>query len=449
MAIKDVLTHLDFKKVNELRNVLFHKLSSAPSEPTEGQTYYNTTDHRLYVWNATAWVGADSASITAGDALTRTGDDLNVIPGFGLDISSDTIRIAAAAAGNGLSGGAGSALAVSTGAGLEISSDAVRIAAAAAGAGLVGGAGSALAVGDGSGITVNADDIAVNVGAGLEIASDAVRIAAAAAGAGLVGGAGSALAVGAGTGITVNADDVAVNTAVIATKAFAEELINNVDNKASVRAATTANITIATALNAGDVIDGVTLANGDRVLVKDQTLKKENGIYVVAASPARATDADISAEVTAGLFTFVGKGTVNANSGWQLFTDDPIVLGTTELVFEQITGAGQITAGAGLTKTGNVLNIGEGNGIKVEADEIKIDKAVVVRKYAAAFGDGASTEYEITHGLETEDVTVEIYRNSGNKDTVECEVRRVSATKIKLIFNTAPTSNQFRVVVQG
>lgn len=96
------------------------------------------------------------------------------------DAAVTAAKIAAAVAGDGLAGGAGTALSVNVGTGLEISSDAVRIAAAAAGDGLTGGAGSALAV---------------NVGTGLEISSDAVRIAAAAAGNGLSGGAGSALAV--------------------------------------------------------------------------------------------------------------------------------------------------------------------------------------------------------------------------------------------------------------
>jgi hypothetical protein len=84
------------------------------------------------------------------------------------------------------------------------------------------------------------------------------------------------------------------------------------------RAATSgANITIATALNNGDTLDGVTLATGDRVLVKDQTDRSQNGIYVVAASPARATDAD-SADELYGLHVFVTNGTNNAGTEWVL-----------------------------------------------------------------------------------------------------------------------------------
>lgn len=144
-----------------------------------------------------------AGEIIAGAALTKTGNTLDVAVGAGIEISGDAVRIAAAAAGAGLTGGAGSALDVAVGFGIEISGDTVRIAAAAAGAGLTGGAGAAL------------DVVA---GTGLEISADTVRIAAAAAGNGLTGGAGSALAVGAGTGISVAADAVAVDTAVVVRK---------------------------------------------------------------------------------------------------------------------------------------------------------------------------------------------------------------------------------------
>lgn len=155
------------------------------------------------------WVqfGGAGSTYTAGSGLSESpANTFNVDTGTasatGLEISSDTVRIAAAAAGSGLTGGGGAPLDVNVGSGLEISTDAVRIAAAAAGAGLTGGAGSALAVGAGNGITVNADDVA---------------LASSTAGGGLTYTTG-VLAVGAGTGITVNADDVAINTSVVARK---------------------------------------------------------------------------------------------------------------------------------------------------------------------------------------------------------------------------------------
>jgi len=143
----------------------------------------------------------------------------------------------------------------------------------------------------------------------------------------------------------------------LVTKEYADSIKQSLDVKQSVRAATTANITIATALNNGDTIDGVTLATGDRVLVKNQTTGSENGIYVVGATPARSDDADTSADVTAGMFVFVTEGTANGDNGFILTTNDTITLGTTALSFTQFSGAGQITAGDGLSKSGNTISV--------------------------------------------------------------------------------------------
>ena len=123
-----------------------------------------------------------------------------------------------------------------------------------------------------------------------------------------------------------NANDAASKSYVDATK-------QGLDVKDSVRVATTANITIATALNVGDTIDGVTLADGDRVLVKDQSTGSENGIYTAGASPARATDFDSNSEVTAGAFFFVEEGSTNADSGFVVSTDDDITVGSTSIHF--------------------------------------------------------------------------------------------------------------------
>jgi hypothetical protein len=160
-----------------------------------------------------------------------------------------------------------------------------------------------------------------------------------------------------------------------ATKAYVDAARSGLDVKQSVRVATTANIT----LSGAQTIDGVSAISGDRVLVKDQSTASQNGIYVVAAgSWSRATDADSSAEVTAGMFTFVSEGILNADSGWVLTTNDTITLGTTSLTFAQFSGAGQITAGAGLTKSGNTIDVGGTAGrIVVNADSV--DLATVSR----------------------------------------------------------------------
>ena len=151
-----------------------------------------------------------------------------------------------------------------------------------------------------------------------------------------------------------------------ATKGYVDAARSGLDVKASVRAATTATVNLSTDVDNGSIIDGVTLATGDRILVKDQGVSGvahvDNGIYVVAASgaPTRATDANGTADtgtVTSGLFTFVEEGTANGDSGFVLATDGTITVGSTALLFTQFSGTGQITAGSGLDKDGSTLNV--------------------------------------------------------------------------------------------
>jgi len=144
-----------------------------------------------------------------------------------------------------------------------------------------------------------------------------------------------------------------------ANKGYVDAAIEGLDVKQSVVAASTAAVTLASELEAGDAIDGVTLVAGDRVLLKDQAADEENGIWLVAASgaPSRPEDFDSSADVSSGLFVFVEDGTANQHAGFILTTDGAITVDTTELQFTQFSGAGAITAGLGLSKSGNTLNL--------------------------------------------------------------------------------------------
>jgi len=174
-----------------------------------------------------------------------------------------------------------------------------------------------------------------------------------------------------------------------ATKAYVDAARAGLDVKQSVRAATTANVDLSSALENGDVIDGVTLATGDRVLVKNQSTASQNGIYVVQASGAavRATDFDADAEVTPGAFAFVEEGTTNADTGWVLTTNGTITVGSTSLAFAQFSGAGNITAGDGLTKDGNTINaVGTVGRISVAADSIDISTAYAGQTSIATLG---------------------------------------------------------------
>jgi len=213
---------------------------------------------------------------------------------------------------------------------------------------------------------------------------------------------GSTLATSGAYGVTLTATGTTALTlptsGTLATQAYVDGVATGLDVKASVRAATTANIT----LSGTQTIDGVAVIAGNRVLVKNQSTASQNGIYVAAAGAwSRATDADTDAEVTSGLFTFVEEGTANADNGYILQTENPITVGTTALAFVQFSGAGQITAGEALTKTGNTLDVAvDGSTIEVSADALRVkDAGITAAKLALNAVDLAGTKITGTLAL--------------------------------------------------
>lgn len=152
--------------------------------------------------------------------------------------------------------------------------------------------------------------------------------------------------------VILNADPVTALGA--ATKQYVDAVASGLDPKDSVRAATTGNIT----LSGAQTIDGVSVIAGDRVLVKDQSTGADNGIYVAAAGAwTRATDF-VNPKVTPGAYCFVEEGTTWADCGFVLSTNGVINVGTTSLAFTQFSAAGVVTAGDGLTKTGQIISLG-------------------------------------------------------------------------------------------
>jgi hypothetical protein len=177
-----------------------------------------------------------------------------------------------------------------------------------------------------------------------------------------------------------------------ATKGYVDSVAEGLHIHESVVAATTANVALATALENGDVLDGITLATGNRILVKNQTTQSENGIYVVQASgqPTRAADFDTAAEVDSGDFVFVYSGTANAGTGW-VQTNKPATIGTDAIVFTQFSGAGTYIGGAGLTLDGTTFNVGAGTGIQVNADTIENTGVLSITGTANQITASAST----------------------------------------------------------
>ena len=156
-----------------------------------------------------------------------------------------------------------------------------------------------------------------------------------------------------------------------ATKADVDSVTEGLDVKASVRVATTANIT----LSGTQTIDGISVIAGDRVLVKDQTATADNGIYVVAAGAwSRSSDANAWTELVSA-FTFVEVGTTQAGNGYICTVAAGGTLGVTAVTFSQFSSAGQLQPGAGLTRTGNTLDVGTASVSRIVVNADNIDLA--------------------------------------------------------------------------
>jgi hypothetical protein len=149
----------------------------------------------------------------------------------------------------------------------------------------------------------------------------------------------------------------------VTNKAYVDNIaVGLTDWKESVRVATTANVTLAG--SAPNVVDGVTLAANDRILVKNQTSSAENGIYYVSTlgtgsngTWTRSTDANTSADVTSGLYVYVSEGTSTNKGQYVLSTANPITLGTTGLTFVRFNGGSALTQGTGITITGDTISL--------------------------------------------------------------------------------------------
>ena len=175
-----------------------------------------------------------------------------------------------------------------------------------------------------------------------------------------------------------------------ATKNYVDSVASGLDFKASVRVATTAALTLASAFENGDTVDGVVLATGNRILIKNQASSIANGIYTVNSSgaPTRATDADTNTEVTSGMFCFVTEGTTNGDTGWVLTTNDAdINVGVAGLDFAQFTSVSSntYTAGDGLTLTSLDFSVNvDGSTLEISSDSLRVkDAGVTAAKLAS------------------------------------------------------------------
>jgi len=248
-----------------------------------------------------------------------------------------------------------------------------------------------------------------------------------------------------------------VNAQDAATKGFVEATSQGLDVKDSCVAATTGNITISTALNNGDTLDGVTLSTNDRVLVKDQSTASQNGIYIVGSSPARADDLAAGSDA-AGMFTFVEQGTVNADNGFVCTSNKgSAVVGSNNLTFAQFSGAGQITPGDGLDKSGNTLSIDlkANGGLVIESTEIAVDLAASSITGTLAVGDGgtgstsasgARTNLGLVIGTDVEPHSDKLTELATMGQTTANALADLSATEVQILDGATLTTTELNYV---
>lgn len=326
---------LDFAKL-EARNIRHHQLGAAPSSPVTGQMYYNTGDNTLYWWDGTAWISSRGGG-TPADATTST---------------KGIVQLAGDLAGT----AASPQIAAGVITDVDVNSANKDGAVGTASMRTLGAGATQAMPGNRTLDAITAPTASVNM--------NNQRIT----------------AVADPTGATDGAN-----------KQYVDNLVQGLDAKQSVRAATTANIATL-AGGAPNTLDGLGLSVGERILVKDQTQIFQNGIYTVQTvgtgangTWVRAADMDTWAEVPSA-YVWVEMGTVNADTGWVTTADQGGTLNTTNIPWVQFNGAGAVVAGLGLTKTGSTLDIGAGAGITVNADTIQVANNGITN---AMMADGA------------------------------------------------------------
>jgi hypothetical protein len=507
MSSKKFLVNLDLTK-NELQNAVIQNLGTAPSSPKDGQIYYNTSDDTLYFYNGTTWVNfVQTTQVTFNTFSNRPA--ANTVPAGTLFFATDTnlLYLSDATTWDQISSFGSVSAQTSYGdtSSNGTSNDYARADHTHGTPSLTSTAPQTLAAGGTNSVgTATTPARADHVHALPNFGNVSAQTT---FGASSANGTGTEFARNDhthGTPVHDNAAHSAINLSALtvptadvsfatykitnlgtptadtdaATKAYVDATSQGLAIKEAVHSATAAilpNSPTWTSANGGTItagsnttltVDGDQVLSGQRVLVKNEASVgglggQYNGIYTLTVEGdgstawvlVRSADANTSAEVKSGMFTFVQTGDTLANTGWVLTTDNPITLNTTVLEFTQFSGAGTYTAsnGVALGAVGGANNFSAvaGTGITVDSGGININTAVVVTKFAANVGNGSAQSITVTHNLGTKDVIVSIYDNSSPYAEVICDVEHTSTTAITLNFTVAPTSNQYRVVVHA
>lgn len=231
---------------------------------------------------------------------------------------------------------------------------------------------------------------------------------------------------------------------------------SGLDWKQSVRAASFSNVTITAP---GAAIDGVTLANNDRILLMGQSAPVQNGIWVfngAASALTRPQDAQ-NPNVSGGMAVSVEEGTTNADRTFVLVSDGAVNVGTDPQAFTFL-GLKNVTPGGGLAvDSAYNIEVNPGTGILVETgnqadpnyDKVAIDPSIVPQKvYSQTIGDGSTTTFTITHGLGHKNVWVQLFETATGEN-VGVEVNNRTNTDVDVVFPAAPANNEYTALVLG
>lgn len=213
------------------------------------------------------------------------------------------------------------------------------------------------------------------------------------------------------------------NASDVTNKSYVDGLVGSgVYWKEPARVASTANVTISNPST--DTFDGVQIASGDRILLKNQTAQAENGVYDFNGSSSaltRSSDANTADELN-GLAIFVKEGTANADQGY-VQTSEIANLGSDNVVFAQFTGLGQITAGDGLSKSGNTLSVDAGDGLSFDGGQLEVELGAGLEFQAGAID------------IEVDDSTLEV-----DAGTNELRVKDLGIVSGKLANSAVSTA---------